>query len=112
MNKDAVVVCQSSSPLFTRKAFWCVAETMEAANWQTWSYTIPIASFGPWGFHLAAKNKLPPEIQINDSDTKYLTGNLLQCADRFGKDESRVDVAPNRLFEPTIYLYYIADLNR
>ena len=112
MNDDAVMVCQSSSPVFTRKAFWCVAETMEDADWKTWSYTIPIASFGPWGFHLAAKGDLPTEIQIDPTDTKYLTTELFQVANRFGKDESRVTVESNRLFEPTIYLYYIADLNR
>ena len=113
MSDDAVLVCQSSSPLFTRRAFWCTAESMQQAGLQTHSYTIPLASFGPWGFHLAAKQSLDHSSpQIDESKTRYMTNNLFATAASFGKDESQVETVANRLFEPTIYLYYLNDLNQ
>ncbi|MEZ6133526.1 MAG: polyamine aminopropyltransferase [Pirellulaceae bacterium] len=113
MDEGGMLVCQSSSPFFTPHAFWCVAATMEAAGLQTQSYTVPLASFGPWGFHIAAKDHaVPPQTQIDDSQTKFLTTERFAVAKTFGKDESRVPTRPNTLFEPTIYLYYLNDLNR
>ena len=108
--EDAVIVCQSSSPVFTRRAYWCVKETMVAAGYQTHSYTIPIASFGPWGFHLASPSRLPEIIKIDDRKTRYLTTEVLRAAATFGGDESPLPVVANRLFEPTIYLYYVEEL--
>lgn len=110
LSDDALIVCQSSSPFFTRSAYWCVAETMRAAGFQTHSYTIPIASFGPWGFHLAATKPVPIDIAIDSNRTRYLTTDVFKRSSSFGQDESPIPVAANRLFEPTIYLYYIEDL--
>ncbi|MEZ6087854.1 MAG: polyamine aminopropyltransferase [Pirellulaceae bacterium] len=113
MSQDGALVCQSSSPLFTRRAFWCVAETMRGAGLQTHSYTIPLASFGPWGFHLAARDSIDPSmLRIDEAKTQYMTDELFASASSFGKDESRVETVANRLFEPTIYLYYLKDLNQ
>ena len=113
MTDDAVLVCQSSSPFFARNAYWCVAETMEAAGLETHSYTVPMPSFGPWGYHMAArKGTLPARVQIDEDKTRFLTTERFALASSFGKDESRIQTTANTLFEPTIYLYYDADLNR
>ncbi|MEO1618877.1 MAG: polyamine aminopropyltransferase [Planctomycetota bacterium] len=111
MSGDGVMVCQSSSPLFTRQAFWCVAETMEAAGFKTLSYGVNVPSFGPWGFHLASQSEiLLSDVSLDETRTRFLTSDKWKAATQFAADESRVAAVPNKLFEPTIYLYYLRAL--
>ena len=111
LSDDGALVCQSSSPLFTRRTYWCVAETMRRAGFETMSYGVNIPSFGPWGFHLAATRPMTTDdIAIDESRTRYLTDATFLAATNFAADERPVSVAANHLFEPTIYLYYLRDL--
>ena len=72
-----------------------------------------MASFGPWGFHMAAApGVLPTKIKIPTEKTRFLTTDKFAQASVFGKDEQRIPTTANTLFEPTIYLYYQADLDR
>ncbi|MEZ4467552.1 MAG: hypothetical protein R3F43_24695 [bacterium] len=48
-------VTQSTSPFFTREAFWSIAATVEAAGMAPQSYHITVPSFSVWGFTLAGE---------------------------------------------------------
>ena len=57
---DGVAVVQSTSPLFARRSFWCIAETLRGSGFRTTPYHVYVPSFGEWGFILAAGRAVPP----------------------------------------------------
>ena len=66
-------VTQSTSPLFSRDAFWCIERTVAAAGFATTPYHVYVPSFGDWGFVLAKDSAIAPKL----TDTK-LTGLTLK----------------------------------
>ena len=54
LKSHGIVVVQSTSPLYARKSFWCVQDTLEAVGLFTQAYHVAVPSFGEWGFFLAA----------------------------------------------------------
>jgi spermidine synthase len=106
VNDDAYVVTQSSSPYFTREVYWCIAQTLEAAGFQTFSYQIYVPSFGIWGFHLAgAGGSVPRSVPI-PVPTRFLTAEVMARADVFAPDDDRVEVPVNSLDQPHLYRLY------
>src|SRR5262249_40014429 len=53
-------VVQSTSPMFARKSFWCIAETIEQAGFRVFPYHAYVPAFGEWGFILAARHEYAP----------------------------------------------------
>jgi spermidine synthase len=54
LTRGAAIGIQCSSPFDTRKAYWCIVKTMEAAGYKVKPYQITVPSFfGPWGYSLA-----------------------------------------------------------
>src|SRR5262249_40928734 len=47
------VSVQATSPLFARRSYWCIVETIRAAGLAVLPYHLPVPSFGVWGFALA-----------------------------------------------------------
>ena len=54
LSRDGLVVVQATSPLFARKSYWCIEETMHQAGLTTYPYHLYVPSFGEWGFVLAS----------------------------------------------------------
>src|SRR5271170_5159310 len=53
LSAQGFLVVQSTSPMFARDSFWCIAETLHQAGLQTFPYHVYVPSFGEWGFVLA-----------------------------------------------------------
>ena len=107
MHEDGAMICQSSSPFFTRDVFWCIAESMENVGLKTRSFHTTIPSFGIWGFHLASRTEVPDLGGLDVSvPTRYLNQSILNSSQIFGKDISRTDVPVNSMLEPKIYQLY------
>lgn len=53
LSAQGFMVVQSTSPMFARDSFWCIAETLKSAGLQTYPYHLYVPSFGEWGFVLA-----------------------------------------------------------
>ncbi|GAB4148529.1 MAG: polyamine aminopropyltransferase [Planctomycetaceae bacterium] len=108
LTSDGYFVTQSSSPFFTREAFWCIAKTIEAAEMQPLSYHSTVPSFGLWGFHLAAANGKKTDAEFSFSvPMKHLNAELMTHSQSFGNDTSRLDKLPvNSLFQPKLYELY------
>lgn len=53
LNKDAVVVIQTTSPYFAPKSFWCINKTMMQVFPQVDAYHAYVPSFGEWGYTIA-----------------------------------------------------------
>ncbi|MDX2055939.1 MAG: polyamine aminopropyltransferase [Polyangiaceae bacterium] len=89
-------VVQATSPLFARKAYWCIVETLRAAGLQVLPYHAYVPSFGEWGFVLASAHPLeqhaPPPAQL-----RFLTPGTLTSLFEFPADMQAVAAVPNRL---------------
>jgi spermidine synthase len=105
----AAVVVQSSSPLFSREAYWCVVRTMEAAGFFTRPYQAHVPSFGPWGYVLAAleprevPRELPPWLE---GKLRFLDGPTMASLFVLPRDLGPVEVAVNRLDNQALVRYY------
>jgi len=110
LTPDAVIVSQSSSPFFARATYWSISETMAAIFPKTTSYTIPIPSFGIWGFnmaHMSESDRMRPML----SDLSFISDEVFSAAQVFGRDIERPgNLTANSIFEPTLYHTYLADL--
>ncbi len=104
--RGGVAVTQATSPLFARRAFWCIETTAREAGFRTLPYHVYVPSFGDWGFVLFAKHHVVPAALPVRVKTRFLReGTLAQLA-RFSADQAKVDVAPNTLDRPIILNYY------
>ncbi len=110
MSRTGAVATQSSSPFFARRTFWSVAATIDKIFARTISYNVAVPAFGIWGFHLASKTAsiVPQPITV---PTRYLTQDMFEAAQVFGKDTARLADAPvNSIFEPVLYQLYLRDM--
>jgi len=98
---------QSASPLFARKAFWCIQNTLEAAGFETRPYQVAVPSFGLWGFGLARHHPFPVPTKLpGEVSCKYLTEELLPALFVLPKDIARVETEINRLDNQILVRYY------
>src|SRR5499427_9203374 len=60
LSERGTFVVQSTSPMFARRSFWCIEETIKQAGFLTFPYHAYVPSFGEWGFVLAAHHEYTP----------------------------------------------------
>ncbi len=104
---EGAVGIQSTSPLFARKAFWCIQHTLEAGGFVTHPYQVAVPSFGLWGFGLAKRHPFSPPRSLPEGlSFKYLTPELLSALFVLPADIARVDTEVNRLDNQILVRYY------
>ncbi|MFQ5588471.1 MAG: polyamine aminopropyltransferase [Nitrospiria bacterium] len=104
---QGIFLTQATSPYYAKKAFWCIDETLQAAGLQTKPYHAYIPSFGDWGFILAARENLNPQVLKIAVPTRYLEETLLDSLFVFSKDMLSEEAAPSTLDQPVILSYYL-----
>ncbi len=105
LSQGGLAVAQSTSPLFARQSFWCVAETMKAAGFRTYPYHAYVPSFGEWGFVLAGKRDYEPP-QSLPAGLKYLTPGMIPQLFQFPADMGPVPAEVNRLNDQVLVRLY------
>ena len=101
---------QCTSPLFARRSYWCIVETIRAAGWQVSPYHLYVPSFGEWGFALAAQNAPPrPEVRRLPKELRYLDEAALPHMFLFPADMAALPSPINRLFDQVLVRYYEQD---
>src|ERR1700720_3610178 len=60
LSAQGEIVVQSTSPMFARDSFWCIAETIKEAGMMTYPYHVYVPSFGEWGFVIAGHHEYKP----------------------------------------------------
>ena len=105
LTEDGVLAVQSTSPYYAKKAYWCVAKTLQSEGFYVDSYHLQVPAFGDWGFHMAAKQQLSQEYELA-VETKYLSEDNIPALFAFGKDEVDMDVEINSLSHPMLIQYY------
>jgi spermidine synthase len=109
--RGGLFVTQSTSPLFSREAFWCVAETVAASGMQTAPYHVYVPSFGDWGFVLAQPSVSPPKLEkfaprLTTIPTKFLSTVSPTTLTAFDADTNRLPVETSTLDHPRILQFY------
>jgi spermidine synthase len=102
---------QSTSPLFARKSFWCIARTIEKSGFSVRPYHAFVPSFGEWGFVLA---KAQPFAQPTETlpGLRFLSDAMLPVLFALSPDMARVDAEINRLDNQVLVQYYEGEWRR
>ncbi len=108
LSRSGAMVTQASSPLFTRKAYWSIYETMKRTQLHTKAYHTYVPSFGEWGFVMASKFPVHFENYKPKERLKYLNSLVLKRMEIFGKDIEHLEVEPNKLSTHRLIEYYDA----
>ncbi|MCY4121018.1 MAG: polyamine aminopropyltransferase [Acidobacteria bacterium] len=111
LSPGGVAALQSTSPLVSRQAFWCIVETVRAAGLHAKPYHAPVPTFGEWGFVLASGAPLavpeafPPGLRFL---TPAVAGTLFE----FPADMAAVPVEVNHLNNQILVRYHAAGWER
>jgi len=102
---------QATSPMFARRSFWCIAETIRSAGLAARPYHVYVPSFGEWGFVLAvAADWTPP--RAYPTGLRFLTVEGTAALFGFPPDMAAVPVEINRLDNQILVHYYGAEWQR
>ncbi|MEE8526482.1 MAG: polyamine aminopropyltransferase, partial [Thermoanaerobaculia bacterium] len=100
-----VAAIQSTSPLVSRQAFWCVVETVRGAGLAATPYHAPIPSFGEWGFVIASHDRFRIPHRL-PAALRFLTPEILRSLFIFPADMGALAVGVNRLNNQILVRYY------
>ena len=114
LGRYGLAVVQSTSPLFARRSFWSIAETLEEARLKTRPYHVYVPSFGEWGFILAGADGMASYGVPNTlpHGLRYLTTRELATMFEFPRDMQRVVVEANHLNDQILVRYYAEEAER
>jgi spermidine synthase len=105
LGRNGLAVVQSTSPLFARQSYWCIAETLKQAGFKTYPYHLYVPSFGEWGFVLAGFEQYEQPEQL-PSGLRFLSARNLPELFVFPNDMLPVPVEANRLNDQILVRYY------
>lgn len=117
LEPGGTVMIQSTSPTFATDVYWTIDYTVQQAGLHTENLHVDIPSFGDWGFVLAKREPADGVLESIDiqADTTFLTNEVLQGLDLFGKDIDReftdengnaFEFQANTLIEPILLQMY------
>ncbi|MBI2395046.1 MAG: polyamine aminopropyltransferase [Deltaproteobacteria bacterium] len=118
LGPGGIIAVQSTSPLFARKSYWCIARTMEKAGLEIAPYHVFVPSFGEWGFTLAraagtyATPLTPSRLPELPFKLRYLDDPSLRQLFVLARDMASLDVEINRLDNQVLVHYYEAEWKR
>ena len=109
---DAAIAVQATSPLFARRSYWCIIETMRAAGLHVLPYHVAVPSFGEWGFGLAMRHELAPPADVPAVPLRFLDRAALGAMFVLSADMAPVPVEVNQLDNQSLVRYYEREWRR
>jgi spermidine synthase len=106
LSPGGAVSVQATSPLFARKSYWCVIETMRAAGFIVRPYQVAVPSFGVWGYALGKRAEFPIPAAIPNVALRYLNSSALASMFEIPADMMPVSVEINQLDNQALVRYY------
>jgi spermidine synthase len=103
---------QATSPLATRRSYWCIVATLRAAGFLVRPYQVGMPSFGVWGFALAKKAAFPLPNGDLPGGLRYLDGPTMAALFVMPPDVGPVEVEVNRLDNQHLVRYYEQERRR
>ena len=111
LSEGGVAVIQSTSPLFARRSFWVIDETVRAAGFATRPYHAWVPSFGEWGYVLASTSSMEPKRPFPEG-LRFLSETMLPTLFVFPPDMDQVPSEVNRLNNQTLVHTYEEEWRR
>jgi spermidine synthase len=108
LSAQGLMVVQSTSPMFARDSYWCIAETIKSAGLRTYPYHVYVPSFGEWGFVLAGFREYQPPTSL-PAELRFIDIAGLPTLFQFPPDMSPLPMAPNRLNDQALVRLYDND---
>lgn len=110
---QGVFATQAGSPFHTRKAYWCIAQSLRQSGF---AYTLPyhvyVPAFGEWGFVMAADRPFQSPQLPNEAHTRYLEPRRLTHHFEFPPDIAEPEgIRANTLDQPVLLDYYLKEWN-
>jgi spermidine synthase len=113
LSPDAALSVQATSPLFARKSYWCIVETLKASGLFVRPYHVAVPSFGEWGFVLARRQPFDaPLAPPSGVPLRFLNAEALAGMFEFAADMGPLEVEINRLDNQRLVHYYEAEWRR
>jgi spermidine synthase len=106
------VSVQATSPLFARKSYWCIVETMRAAGFAVAPYHVTVPSFGVWGYALAKRGAFEPPQHVPNVALRFLNDAALSSMFALPGDMTPVPVEINQLDNQALVRYYEREWRR
>jgi spermidine synthase len=103
---------QATSPLFARRAYWCIIETMRAAGFVVRPYHVTVPAFGVWGYALARRAAFAQPIHAPGVPLRYLNDAALVAMFELPADMTAVPVEINQLDNQVLVRYYEKEWRR
>jgi spermidine synthase len=108
LSAQGLMVVQSTSPMFARDSFWCIAQTLKQTGLQTYPYHVYVPSFGEWGFVLAGTHEYTPPVAL-PSGLRFINVEGLQALFQFPPDMAPLPMPPNQLNSQVLVRMYEND---
>jgi spermidine synthase len=106
LSPGGAVSVQATSPLFARKSYWCIVETMRAAGFVVRPYQVTVPSFGVWGYVLARRVEFQPPTEPPNVALRYLNASALRAMFEMPADMTAIPVEINQLDNQALVRYY------
>lgn len=106
-----LAVVQATSPLYARRSFWCVVETIESVGLRAAPYHAHVPSFGEWGFVIVSRDPYRPPARL-DPGLRFVSVEQLPAMFAFPRDMARVPAEVNRLTNQILVQYFDAEWKR
>lgn len=108
LSSQGFLVVQSTSPMFARDSFWCIAETIRQAGLQIFPYHVYVPSFGEWGFVLAGTHEYAPPATL-PAGLRFLDTKVLPTLFQFPPDMAQIPMPANQLNNQVLVRTYEND---
>jgi spermidine synthase len=108
LSAQGLMVVQSTSPMFARDSYWCIAETLKQAELRTYPYHVYVPSFGEWGFVIAGHRDYRPPTSL-PKGLRFVSIDGLPALFQFPPDMSPLPMPANRLNDQVLVRAYDQD---
>jgi spermidine synthase len=96
LSVQGFMAVQSTSPMFARDSFWCIAQTLKKAGLETYPYHVYVPSFGEWGFVLAGTHEYVPPKSL-PTGLRFVSVDDLPTFFQFPPDMAPLPMPANQL---------------
>lgn len=112
--EDGYFMTQATSPYFSKRSFWSIRKTVEAAGFATLPVHVQVPAFGEWGFVLGSPKAPPDPKQVKiQVPTRFLTGEVLPTLFVFDNDIQDPGTGEvSVLMRPTILGIYLEEAKK
>ena len=108
LSAQGLMVVQSTSPMFARDSYWCIATTLQQAGLKTYPYHVYVPSFGEWGYVIASAREYQRPTSL-PAGLRFVNLEGLPALFQFPPDMAPLPMPPNRLNDQVLVRAYDQD---